>query len=124
MKVSLAVEGEMLTATYDLAGDLSAAPGGASWLIVVKQGSGDDFESYQLGFKMVGDDVFRFFADLSAGQQNFDTPYTAEGRRVVARFPIASLSRIRGDFSWNAVTTFAGDDADQCPGDGSMRFTF
>lgn len=123
VKVTLAVNGPMLTATYELGGDVGPSPDGASWLIVAKRGSGDSFESYQLGFKMVGNEVFRFFADLSAGQQNFDTPYTAEGSRVVASFPLSALDKLRGEFSWNAVTTFAGNDTDQCPAETSGTFT-
>ena len=54
----------------------------------------DDFESYQLGFKMVGGEVFRFFTDLGPGGKNtyFETPYKAEGRSVVASFPLSDLS--------------------------------
>lgn len=124
VKVSLGVDGSMLTATYELGGDVGPAPDGASWVILVKQGAGDEFESYQLGLKIVGDEVSRFLFDFGASkQQNFDTPYSADGRRVVASFPVSALGRLRGEFSWSAVTTFAGDDADQCPAEGTAAFT-
>lgn len=122
VKATLVVQDEMLTATYDLGGDVGPSPDGASWIIAATQGSGDNYESYQLGFKMAGDEVFRYVTDLGTGGKNeyVETAYIAEGRRVVASFPLSALKNLRGSFSWRAVTTFAGDDTDACPGDGKQ----
>lgn len=123
VKATLALDDEMLTVTYDLGGDIGPAPDGASWVILATQGSGNAYESYQLGFKMVNDEVFRFFTDLSGNKNEyFETPYTANARRVVTSFPLAALKKLQGSFSWRAVTTLAGDDADACPAEGTLPF--
>lgn len=120
-KVTLARSGKNLTVTYDVAGEVSAPPDGASWVVVATRGSGDDFKQYHLGLKIVGTEVSRFIFDFAASQQtNLDTGYEAEGRRVVASFPVDKLPP--APFAWHAVTTSAGDDVDRCPAEGTLTF--
>ncbi|MEO7836415.1 MAG: hypothetical protein ABIS21_02095 [Acidimicrobiales bacterium] len=121
-KVTLARSGENLTVTYDVAGEVSAPPDGASWVIVASRGAGSDFKQHHLGLEIAGSEVTRFVFDSDANRQTeLDTPYTATGQRVVASFPAKNLPPT--PFAWRAVTTAAGNDVDFCPAQGTLTFS-
>lgn len=72
---------------------------------------------------MVNDEVFRFFAGVSSARRTSTRRTPLMGVAASWPFPVSSLSILRGDFSWNAITIFAGNEADQCTADGAAKFT-
>lgn len=119
-KVTLRSDGTTLSATYDLSGMPTAPADGASWILKVQVEGGGN---YQLGLKLVGQEVFRFVFDFGAArQENLSPTYTAEDNRLLVTFPLASFRAAGKNFSWSTTTTYAGRDVDDCPDDGMVRF--
>ena len=119
-KVTLRSDGTTLSVTYDLSGMPTAPADGASWILKVQVDGGG---IYQLGLKLVGREASRFVFDFGpARQENLTPTYTAEDRRLVVAFPLASFRAVGKSFSWSATTTYAGKDIDDCPENGTVRF--
>ena len=118
--MTLQSDGTTLSVTYDLSGMPTAPADGASWILKVQVDGGG---IYQLGLKLVGRDAIRFVFDFgSSRQENLSPTYTAESKRLLVAFPLASFRAVGKGFSWSATTTYAGADVDDCPETGMVRF--